>query len=231
MSLTLLDNSYYFPDPNMALTNPNGLLAIGGDLSYGRIIKAYQMGIFPWYSSNEPILWWSPDPRAVLWPNDLHISRSMNKFIRKTDYLITLNYDFHAVITGCASSRNTDQTWITDEIQMAYLKLHQLGFAHSVEVWQNGDLIGGLYGIAQGQLFCGESMFSKKTNASKLALIAFCRYFVAQGGQLIDCQVLNPHTESLGAIEITRHRYLTLLTQLQPSSLSYDCWQKKTLDI
>lgn len=227
MQLTLLDHNIQFPPLNSALDEPNGLLAVGGDLSVERLLLAYQNGIFPWYSPNEPILWWSPDPRAVLLPNQVHISRSMAKFMRKTDYTMTINHDFIGVITACAETHKKDGIWITQDIQAAYIQLHQLGFAHSIEVWHNNQLIGGLYGVAQGKLFCGESMFSRQPNASKFALIKFSQYFVNNGGQLIDCQVLNDHTESLGAIEITRDNYVQLLQQCQQHSINPDCWQPK----
>ncbi|WP_392566733.1 leucyl/phenylalanyl-tRNA--protein transferase [Utexia brackfieldae] len=229
MSIIWLTEHTPFPAPSQALQEPNGLLAAGGDLTCQRLLIAYQAGIFPWYSTDEPILWWSPDPRAVLPPKQIHISRSMLKFMRKTDYQITLNHDFKGVIEACAATREENETWITPEIIAAYLQLHHLGFAHSIEVWQNRQLIGGLYGVAQGQLFCGESMFSLCPNASKLALIVFGDYFMHHGGQLIDCQVMNPHTASLGAININRHDYLSILKQLQNASLSPDFWQKKSL--
>lgn len=150
------------------------------------------------------ILWWSPDPRAVLFPEDLHISRSMRRFLRRCPYHFTLNHAFEDVVRACASQRD-EGTWIGDDVQQAYCQLHALGHAHSVEVWLENELVGGLYGIAVGSLFCGESMFSRADNASKSALMVFCHHFTHHGGELIDCQVLNAHTASLGAIEIPRN--------------------------
>lgn len=233
MQLTLLDETVWFPETKYALTEPNGLLAIGGTLSIERLLLAYQKGIFPWYSNDEPIMWWSPDPRAILIAHDFHVSRSFQQFmkkqiINKSTYCITVNYDFESVINACSLSHG--ETWITDEIIAAYCKLHQLGFAHSVEVWQNRQLIGGLYGVAQGAIFCGESMFSYHTNASKLALYTFCKHFIKCGGEWIDCQVINPHTASLGAIEIARHDYLIKLKQLQKQKVTAHCWLKQELN-
>lgn len=228
IQLTYLSSELTFPPVSRALASPNGLLAVGGDLSLVRLKLAYQQGIFPWFSEDEPILWWSPDPRAVLPIEALHVSRSMKKFIKNTDYYVTLNHAFSEVIAACAENRE-DGTWITEEIQQAYINLHRHGLAHSVEVWQSGVLIGGLYGVAQGQIFCGESMFSRQENASKLALITFARYFQSCGGRLFDCQILNPHTKSLGAQEISRHSYLSYLKQYQEVALSNASWHSKKL--
>jgi leucyl/phenylalanyl-tRNA--protein transferase len=217
-----------FPSPEVALREPNGLLALGGDLSPARLLLAYQRGIFPWYSPGDPILWWSPDPRAVLDPARFHISRSFKRFLRHMPYRITLNHAFADVVAGCASER-AEGTWIVPEVSAAFYKLHQLGHAHSVEVWLHDELVGGLYGVAQGALFCGESMFSRRENASKTALKTFCDYFTRQGGKLIDCQVLNPHTASLGAAEIPRRWYLQQLLVMQHQPLAPDCWQPQTL--
>ena len=153
---------------------------------------AYQRGIFPWFSPGDPILWWSPDPRAVLWPESLHISRSMKRFHKRSPYRVTMNYAFGQVIEGCASDRE-EGTWITRGGVEAYHRLHELGHAHSIEVWREDELVGGMYGVAQGTLFCGESMFSRMENASKTALLVFCDEFIRHGGKLIDCQVLNDH--------------------------------------
>ncbi|MFP1867981.1 leucyl/phenylalanyl-tRNA--protein transferase [Lonsdalea quercina] len=222
--------SVQFPDPEMALNDPNGLLAFGGDLAPSRLMAAYQHGIFPWYSPGDPVLWWSPDPRAVLFPEAFHLSRSMKKFIRKTEYHVTLNQAFSDVIRACANDRE-EGTWIDDDIIDAYCQLHQAGQAQSVEVWHNDRLIGGLYGISQGALFCGESMFSRADNASKCGLLAFLRHFVRHGGQLIDCQILNEHTASLGATEIPRREFLQHLSQLRPITLVEPCWQRQTLPL
>lgn len=184
--VSLSPQSMAFPSPEGALRDPNGLLAIGGDLTPSRLLAAYQRGIFPWYSPGEAILWWSPDPRAVLFPAELHISRSFKRFLRNSPFHITLNHDFAAVIAACAHRPN-EGTWIGKDVQHAYLQLHRLGYAHSVEVWQADELVGGLYGVAQGALFCGESMFSRTSNASKCALMTFYHHFSAYGGELVDC--------------------------------------------
>jgi len=229
MPLTQLSPySFAFPAPEAALRDPNGLLAVGGDLAPERLLAAYQQGIFPWFSPDEPILWWSPDPRAVLPPAELHLSRSMQRFWRKQPFRFTLNQAFEAVIAACAE-RQDDGTWIGDDIQQAYSRLHQLGHAHSLEVWLDDKLVGGLYGIHQGGLFCGESMFSRCSNASKSALLVFCQHFARFGGELIDCQVLNAHTASLGAREIPRDLFLQQLRQLQHKQLPAECWLPQVL--
>lgn len=227
MPLYALDDVLTFPDPLDALDDPNGLLAIGGDLSAERLLVAYQQGIFPWFGDDEPILWWSPDPRAVLNPHQFNANRSFKKFLNKCDYQVTMNTDFAGVVQGCAN--NHDETWITEQMIGAYIQLHQLGFAHSIEVWQNSHLIGGLYGVAQGALFCGESMFSLQSNASKIGLYAFCHHFIRHGGKLIDCQVLNDHTASLGAIEIPRIQYLSQLPQLQKALVAANCYHQQSI--
>lgn len=227
MNMHYLDDSLIFPDPKQALTKPDGLLAIGGDLSPERLIKAYQSGIFPWFDEDEPILWWSPNQRAVLDPKQFHLNRTFNKFLKKCDYQVSINHDFATVIHGCANYHG--DTWITQDMIEAYQQLHQLGFAHSIEIWQNSRIIGGLYGIAQGGLFCGESMYSLKTNASKVGLFTFCQHFVRCGGVLIDCQILNNHTKSLGAFEISRDDYLAYLKQLQVKTIAPHCYDKQYL--
>lgn len=224
----LSSQSLVFPSPEGALRDPNGLLAIGGDLTAPRLLAAYERGIFPWFSPGEAILWWSPDPRAVLFPAERHISRSLKRFLRNNPFHITLNHDFAAVIAACAD-RPEEGTWIGPEVQRAYLHLHRLGFAHSIEVWQDDKLVGGMYGVAQGALFCGESMFSRTPNASKCALMAFCRHFAPYGGELIDCQVLNAHTATLGAKEIPRRQFLQQLSQLQRKPLAPECWAPQVL--
>ncbi|ACY58122.1 leucyl/phenylalanyl-tRNA--protein transferase [Yersinia pestis] len=175
------------------------------------------------------ILWWSPDPRAVLFPEDLHISRSMRRFIRHCPYRFTLNHAFADVISACATERD-EGTWIGRDVQQAYCQLHALGHAHSLEVWLENELVGGLYGVAVGAVFCGESMFSRADNASKSALMVFCHHFTQHGGELIDCQVLNAHTASLGAVEIPRNFFLQQLSQLQFSPLPAECWLPQSLN-
>ncbi|MCS2158458.1 leucyl/phenylalanyl-tRNA--protein transferase [Scandinavium sp. H11S7] len=221
-------HSITFPSPEGALREPNGLLALGGDLSPARLLMAYQRGIFPWFSPGDPILWWSPDPRAVLWPDAFHVSRSMKRFHKSSPFRITLNHAFGQVIEGCAADRD-EGTWITESIVLAYHRLHELGHAHSVEVWLGSELVGGMYGVAQGALFCGESMFSRAENASKSALMVFSQAFAGQGGKLMDCQVLNNHTASLGAIEIPRREYLEHLAELRTQPLPGHFWVPRTL--
>jgi len=228
--LPCLDNqpASFFPSPDAALSSPQGLLAYGGDLSPHRLISAYQRGIFPWFSADDPILWWSPNPRAVLPIEDFHLSRSMQKFLRACPYQVTLNSDFPAVINGCAAAHR-DGTWITQAVIDAWCQLAEIGYAQSIEVWLQGQLIGGLYGMSLGAIFCGESMFSLKNNGSKLALYQLCRYFKEHGGELVDCQILNPHTASLGAKEVPRVQFLEQLAQLQRHSLAAECWTPKRL--
>lgn len=224
----LSPQSLAFPSPEGALRDPNGLLAIGGDLTAPRLLAAYERGIFPWYSPGEAILWWSPDPRAVLFPAEFHLNRSLKRFLRHDPFRIKLNHDFAAVIAACAH-RPDEGTWIGPEVQRAYQHLHRLRHAHSVEVWQDDQLVGGMYGVAKGALFCGESMFSRVTNASKCALMAFCRHFAAYGGELIDCQVLNAHTARLGAREIPRRQFLQQLSTLQRRPLAPACWEPQVI--
>ena len=203
-----------FPPVAQALPEPDGLLALGGCLSVPRLINAYQSGIFPWFGRNDPILWWSPSERAVIFPNQLHISRSLAKFMRKTPYRITLNMAFNSVIKQCATNPRGDPSngvWITADMIGAYEQLHNAGHAHSIEVWHDEQLVGGLYGVLVGTVFCGESMFSKAENASKVALVAIRDYLVPYGLTLIDCQIPNPHLASLGAVTIPRRKFISLL--------------------
>jgi leucyl/phenylalanyl-tRNA--protein transferase len=203
-----LDNRLIFPDPELA--EPDGLLAIGGDLSAERLMNAYAQGIFPWYSEKEPILWYSPHERFVLFPNQLKISKSMRKVLQSNQFSVTFNQQFEAVIHACASAFRVGQngTWITEEMEKAYLELHLQGKAHSIEVWQHDELAGGLYGVEINNIFCGESMFSKVSNASKTALIALCQQ---KNYELIDCQMYTEHLESLGAVMISRKEYQDFL--------------------
>ncbi len=217
-----------FPSPETALHSPQGLLAFGGDLSVERLIAAYQQGIFPWFSQEDPILWWCPDPRAVLPVDQFHLSRSMQRFHRKSPYQVTINHDFSRVITLCAQT-HTEGTWITAEVITAWERLAALGLAHSVEVWQAQQLVGGLYGMAIGATFCGESMFSLQPNASKTALMQLCQHFSQFNGKLIDCQILNPHTASLGARDIPRDAYLQQLAANQNRTIAEGCWVKQRI--
>jgi leucyl/phenylalanyl-tRNA--protein transferase len=199
--------------PPVTLADENGLLAFGGDLSPERLILAYRSGIFPWYNPREPIIWYSPDPRMVLYLNQLKVSKSLRKVLDKGDYQITYNQNFEQVISQCKNIERKDAlgTWITDEMEQAYIKLHQLGIAKSVEVWQNKELVGGLYGIDLDTVFCGESMFSKVSNASKIAFYHLTQKLEKENYKIIDCQVYNPFLESLGAVEIPRAVFMELL--------------------
>jgi len=206
--------AYTFPPVSMALRDPEGLLAAGGDLTPARIISAYKRGIFPWYNPGEPILWWSPDPRCVIYPNQVHISKSLKKTLRKNDFRVTFDLNFDEVIRSCSGPRQkANGTWISEEIIDAYTRLHRMGIAHSVEVWRDKQLIGGLYGMALGRIFFGESMFSKETDASKIAFSFLCHQLNKWGFALIDCQVHNPHLESMGAIEIPRDTFIDILVE------------------
>lgn len=206
-----------FPDISLALADPNGLLAAGGDLSPKRLLEAYESGIFPWFEEGQPVLWWSPDPRMVLFPEDLRVSKSLQKTLNKSHYTVTFDEAFAEVIACCAQPRgDSPGTWITAEMQAAYTQLFEAGHAHSVEVWRGGDLIGGLYGVALGQLFFGESMFSFESNASKIALVNLVKQLQRWNYRLIDCQVSSEHLESLGAIEISREEFRQQLHALLP---------------
>ena len=216
-----LENIERFPPLELALREPNGLLCAGGDLTPQRLVMAYLKGIFPWYSPGEPILWWSPDPRMVLFPAEFKLSRSLRKTLRNQDYRVRLDTHFKAVIEACARTSRKDQagTWITPEIQAAYVKLHELGYAHSVETWLDDRLVGGLYGIAIGKMFYGESMFAHATDASKIALAHLVRFLADNGFGLIDCQMNTTHLASLGAREIPRSEFtghLRRLTAIPP---------------
>lgn len=212
-----LTQAHNFPSVESALAEPNGLLAAGGDLSAARLLAAYRHGIFPWYSPGDPLLWWSPDPRMVLYPGELKISRSLARTLRQGDYSIRLDSAFSQVMAACAAPRGqSGGTWISAEMQAAYQQLHQLGYAHSVETWrQEGGtetLVGGLYGVAIGRVFYGESMFARVSNASKIALAHLCGYLERRGFGVIDCQMNTAHLASLGAREIPRHEFLVGLS-------------------
>jgi len=209
----LLSSDLVFPPVQLA--DQDGVLAIGGDLSTERLLLAYKSGIFPWYNQGEPIIWYSPNPRMVLFPENLKISKSMSQVIRKGEFTITFNQHFSEVISNCKNVYRKGQggTWITNEMQLAYMQLHKKGIAKSVEVWLNNELVGGLYGIDLGHIFCGESMFSKVNNASKIAFVYLVQKLEKENYQLIDCQVYNNHLASLGAEEITRNEFLKFLNK------------------
>jgi leucyl/phenylalanyl-tRNA--protein transferase len=208
------DPDVAFPDVERALKEPDGLLAVGGDLSVPRLLAAYRHGIFPWYGPGQPILWWSPDPRLVLRPEDLRISRSLARTLRKATFRVTLDSDFAAVVAGCAAPRSRESgTWITGEMQAAYVELHRAGYAHSVECWQQGRLVGGLYGVSIGRVFFGESMFTLISDASKVALAHLARQLERWKFRLIDCQVHTRHLEGLGATSLPRPEFTRVLEQ------------------
>lgn len=228
LSLPWLD-ALHFPAPQQALREPNGLLAVGGDLSVARLQLAYSQGIFPWFSEGEPILWWSPDPRGVVRVGEFQCSRSLAKVIRQGRFSVSINTAFEQVIIACANIKRADQgTWITSNMQQAYLALHKVGSAHSIEVWQNGTLVGGLYGVASGPVFCGESMFHTASNASKVAFYYLHQLMQQYGGTLIDCQMPSSHLASMGCKSMARKDFLTELARAQ-SPLPETCWQARWL--
>jgi len=213
--LTWLERGGAFPPVDKALRDPNGLLCAGGDLSTARLLEAYRRGIFPWYSGAEPILWWSPDPRMVLFCEELKVSRSLAKNMRNRGFEVTVDSAFPQVIKACAEPRKGEGgTWLGKEMQASYTALHRLGHAHSLETWQGGRLVGGLYGVAIGRMFYGESMFSRATDASKVALVALVGELRARSFPLIDCQQRTPLLASLGAREIPRRQFLRRITAL-----------------
>jgi leucyl/phenylalanyl-tRNA--protein transferase len=228
MQLTILNPknpAQDFPPLNKALREPDGLLAIGGCLSKRRLLSAYRHGIFPWYNPGEPILWWSPNPRLVLFPNKLKVSRSLRKTLRKNIFLVTFDKAFNEVIAACAAPRKEGAgTWITNEITQAYKELHQLGIAHSIETWFEGELVGGLYGVALGGVFFGESMFHTRTDASKVAFVSLVQQLESWGYQLIDCQVQTQHLTSFGAEEIDRAYFAQLLNEYCEISVPPSAW-------
>jgi len=200
-----------FPDVTDSLKNPNGLLAIGAALTEKRLLCAYKKGIFPWFNEGQPVLWWSPDPRCVIKPNEVHISHSLRKILRKKKFEITYNQDFKSVINECSMNRNNNDTWLTDSMKIAYTHLHNSGYAHSIECWYNEKLIGGLYGIAMGKIFFGESMFSRESSASKITLIHLARRLNDMKFKIIDCQVSSNHLLTLGAKHIARKEFIKIL--------------------
>ncbi len=213
--IPLLQHDISFPPVTQALRSPNGLLAAGGDLSATRLLEAYRHGIFPWFSEGEPILWWSPDPRMVLFPGEFRISHSLRKTLHKGRYEVRTDSAFEQVMRACAAPREgAHGTWIHEEMITAYCKLHRMGHAHSVETWLDGELVGGLYGMALGRMFYGESMFSRKTDASKIALAHLCAQLERWNFGMIDCQMNTPHLASLGAREIPRKEFIVRLQDL-----------------
>ena len=226
----LAENTLDFPPLSSALASPDGLLAFGGDLSPSRLMRAYQSGIFPWFSPGEPILWWSPSRRMILPANDFHVSRSLRKHLRRMNWRVTLNQAFHQVIETCATINRQDQgTWITDEMIAAYKALHQMGAAHSIEVWEQQQLIGGLYGVAPGAVFCGESMFHHRSNASKVAFYALTTLLQPLPDAFIDCQMHTDHLASLGAFEISRTDFAQRLHDALVVPTPDNFWHPRTL--
>jgi leucyl/phenylalanyl-tRNA---protein transferase len=215
-----------FPPLEAARRRPNGLLAAGRDLSVPTLLEAYARGIFPWFSEGEPILWWSPDPRMVLYPRELHVSRSLHRRLKRGDFVVTADSAFADVVRGCAAPREDQAgTWITRGMAAAYLRLHAAGFAHSIETWMDGELAGGLYGVALGRAFFGESMFTRRTDASKIALVYLVRHLERLGFGLIDCQMQTAHLASFGARDIPRRQFATELRELVTADVPPGPWQ------
>lgn len=221
-----LNEKLYFPPVNRA--NSQGILAVGGDLSPERLLLAYQSGIFPWFNENDPIIWWSPDPRFIMYPYAIKVSKSMKQILKSRKFHITFDQDFLGVITNCQSIKRKGQagTWITEEMIEAYLNLHHLGFAHSVEAWQEGELVGGLYGVSLGKVFFGESMFAKASNASKAAYITLVKNLQMLDFQIIDCQVYTEHLASLGAQNVPRKEFMSLLAKALKEETLRGSWQE-----
>ncbi|BBE50391.1 Leucyl/phenylalanyl-tRNA--protein transferase [Ferriphaselus amnicola] len=221
--IPLLHRDTPFPPVEQALTYPNGLLAAGADLSPQRLLNAYQRGIFPWFSEGEPILWWTPDPRMVLVPAELKLTKSLRKTLRNGHHEVRFDTAFEQVMRACAEPREGQNgTWISEAMIAAYGELHRLGYAHSVETWLDGELVGGLYGMAIGRMFYGESMFSRLPDASKIALARLCAHLQTQGCELIDCQMNTPHLASLGGKEVPRSEFLAQITRLiQAPAMSF----------
>lgn len=222
----LSESHPHFPHPNLA--RPDGVLAVGGDLSQKRLLSAYRQGIFPWFNPEDPIIWWSPDPRFVLFPEDLRVSKSMRPYFNQKKFEVTMDTDFLAIIDACAKAKREGQsggTWITEEMKTAYLNLHQEGYAHSIEVRKNGEIVGGLYGIALGKCFFGESMFAKESNASKFGFITLTRRLQELGFWMIDCQQPTRHLASLGALNIPRTDFLKILKRNEAEKTLRGNWQ------
>ena len=234
MAISWLGSSVDSPFPPVEQTTSHGLLAAGGDLSVTRLLNAYRQGIFPWFNAYDPILWWSPDPRMVFETDKIHISKSLKKALRQKPFRITFDQDFKAVMQACAAPRlkmpvDQHETWIHNEMIAAYTELHQTGYAHSVECWQDGQLFGGVYGVAIGKMFFGESMFSFKTNASKIALVALSRQLRLWGYPLIDCQVYSEHLARLGAVTLPREQFFERVQKLCSLSGQSGSWQTSAL--
>lgn len=220
-----------FPEPHLAEDEPNGLLAVGGDLRIERLLNAYRQGVFPWYSEGQPLLWWSPNPRMVLYPGKVHVSRSLRKQLKAGGLELRINSDFHKVTEECAAPRDDqDGTWLLPEMRDAYLALHLAGYAHSIELWHDNTLVGGMYGVSMGGVFFGESMFSRIPSASRIVMVYLSELLLAHGFSLIDCQVYNPHLERMGAIEIPRSRFLQELSLVINHEPAISPWRSPPRD-
>ena len=228
----LSSNSSTFPDLSSALDEPNGLLAFGDDLSPQRIIQAYQLGIFPWFSDGDPVMWWSPNPRGIINIAQLNINKTLQKILKREIFSVTLNNDFKQVIELCADAPfRCEETWIVNPMLSAYKKLHAQGKAHSIEVWQNEQLVGGLYGVAVNGYFSGESMFYRESNASKVALVYLASLLKSIGIELIDCQMLNPFLASMGCIEVSREQFITQQVAAKSIVPPANFWQPRALTL
>jgi leucyl/phenylalanyl-tRNA--protein transferase len=236
-TLTPNDPPDSFPDPEqagVALGFPDGLVAVGGDLSPNRLLAAYRRGIFPWFNEDQPILWWSPDPRAVIFPDHFHMSRSLARMVRQPEWEYSLNQAFDKVIRGCASNRGEYGTWITPEMLTAYEAMHKRGYAHSVESWYQGELAGGIYGLRLGNVFFGESMYSAKTGGSKVAISGLIRVCLASGLKMLDCQLASAHLKTLGMIELPRGEFLAQLgkePKEPPTSADWEFGQRAAAEL
>ena len=226
----ITSNSSTFPDLSTALNEPNGLLAFGDDLSAERVYQAYQNGIFPWFSDGEPVMWWSPDPRGIINISQLVINKTLKKVIKRNTFTVTINKDFNQVISLCADAPfRQEETWIVDPMIAAYRLLHEQGKAHSIEVWHNEQLVGGLYGVAVNGYFSGESMFYRQSNASKIALVYLAELLKSINVEFIDCQMLNPFLANMGCIEVTREQFLQYQSTAKKIIPPINFWQTKTL--
>jgi leucyl/phenylalanyl-tRNA--protein transferase len=223
MTPTLLDpDSPIFPDINLAAIEPDGLLAIGGNLQPNTLLSAYYQGIFPWFNQQDPILWWSPSERCVIRPRALHVSKSLRRCLSKENYIISMDTAFLDVVNACAARGEGIETWITPEMIEAYHELYLLGHGHSLEVWKDNNLIGGIYGLAIGGVFCGESMFSHAANGSKIALFYLCQHLIERGIELLDCQLVNRHLLSMGAESMQRDVFLSILADNRDRKIQWD---------
>jgi leucyl/phenylalanyl-tRNA--protein transferase len=226
------DAPSYFPDVETALREPDGLLAAGGDLSSERMLSAYASGIFPWYEEGQPILWWSPDPRCILRPDEFQTSRRLNQYLRRSTFTMSCNRAFADVIRACAESRPSQQgTWITPDMITAFEQLHAEGWAHSVEIWDESELVGGIYGLSIGRVFFGESMFSRRDNTSKFAMFALCQILTENNFALLDCQVLSQHLITLGARLIPRSEFSAILRTSCTPNAQFSAWPPKVRQI